>query len=173
MDHLFDEQTLKKNEIDSNKALAYGSIFTAGVLVVLFILYLTGVFSVSHKSFVNICVAFPIFIVILGSTFFYTKTKFIEKPGFKYFLIVQFLMTMFVLNILLPKHAILGWALALVLFTHYYNPKVSIFTYISLAVLMFVALYLSMLYGEWDANLMGGSGQFGADIICAASRLTG
>ena len=165
MNPLFDEETLKRNEIDSNKGLAYGSLFTAGVLVVIFTLYLTGVFNVSHHSFVNICISFPIFIVLLATTFLYTKTKQIEKPGFKYFLIVQFVLTMFIINILLPKHGILGWALAMVLVTHYFNPKVSVFTFISIAILMFIAIYLGMLYGEWDANLMGGSGQLGIITI--------
>ena len=165
MNPLFDEETLKRNEIDSNKGLAYGSLFTAGVLVVIFTLYLTGVFNVSHHSFVNICISFPIFIVLLATTFLYTKTKQIEKPGFKYFLIIQFVLTMFIINILLPKHGILGWALAMVLVTHYFNPKVSVFTFISIAILMFIAIYLGMLYGEWDANLMGGSGQLGIITI--------
>ena len=160
-----DEQTLKKNEINANKALANGSIFTAIVLIILFVLYVTGVFYVSPKALINIYVSFPIFIVLLGSTFFFGKTKLIEKGWFKYYLIIQFVLVMFILNILLPKHAILGWALALVIVSHYYNPKVSLVTYLSIMVLMFIAIYTAMLYGEWDANLMGGSGQFGRVII--------
>lgn len=161
MNPLFDEQTLKKNEINSNKELAVASVFTAVVLIILFILYLTGIFKVSHRSFINICVSFPIFIVLLGSCIFYTKTHYIDKPGFKFYLIIQFVLTMFIINILLPKHGILGWALAMVIVTHYYNPKVSLFTYLSIAVLMFIAIYVGMLYGEWDANLMGGAGELG------------
>ena len=165
MDRLFDEQTLKKNEINANKELSFASLFTAGVLVIIFILYLVGVFNVSHKSFVNICISFPIFIVILGTSVLYTKTHFIEKPGFKYFLIIQFVLTMFIINIILPKHGILGWALAMVLVTHYYSPKISVITFISIAILMFIGIYLGMLYGEWDANLMGGSGELGVITI--------
>jgi len=158
-------ETLKRNEINANKSLAIGSLFTAGVLLILFILYVTGAFYVSPKALVNIYVSFPILFVLLVSAFFTSRTRLVENPRFKYGLIIQYILVMFVLNVLLPKHAIMGWALSLVMMTHYYNPKVSIFTFISIAILMFVAIYLGMLYGEWDANLMGGSGQFGKIII--------
>ena len=169
MDNLLDEQTLKKNEIDANKALAKGSFFTALALVVVFLMYVTGIFKVSEKGLLNIYVSFPIFIVFLGSSIFYTRTPFIEKPGFKYFLIIQFILAMYFINILLPKHGILGWGLAVVLVTHYYNPKVSLFSGILIGVLMFLAIYLGMLLGEWDANLMGGSGQYGIIVIDGVS----
>ena len=158
-------ETLKRNEINANKSLAIGSLFTAGVLLVLFILYVTGAFYVSPKALVNIYVSFPILFALLVSAFFTSRTKMVESPRFKYGLIVQYILVMFILNILLPKHAIMGWALSLVMMTHYYNPKVSVFTFVAIAILMFVAIYLGMLYGEWDANLMGGSGQFGKIII--------
>ncbi|MBE6141310.1 MAG: hypothetical protein E7175_00440 [Erysipelotrichaceae bacterium] len=158
-------ETLKRNEINANKSLAIGSLFTAGVLLILFILYITGAFYVSPKALVNIYVSFPILFALLVSAFFTSRTRLVENPRFKYGLIIQYILVMFVLNILLPKHAIMGWALSLVIMTHYYNPKVSIFTFISIAILMFVAIYLGMLYGEWDANLMGGSGQFGKIVI--------
>ena len=158
-------ETLKRNEVNANKSLAIGSLFTAGVLLILFILYVTGAFYVSPKALVNIYVSFPILFALLVSAFFTSRTRLVENPRFKYGLIIQYILVMFVLNVLLPKHAIMGWALSLVIMTHYYNPKVSIFTFITIAILMFVAIYLGMLYGEWDANLMGGSGQFGKIII--------
>lgn len=157
---VFDQQTMKKNEINANKALCTGSIFTAIVLVVLIILYVTGVFRVSHKTLINIYISFPIFIALLGSTFFFRNGKWVEFGWVKYYLVFQFITIMFVINILLPKHGILGWALAMILVTHYFNPKVTFVASISIAVLMLAAIYTGMLYGEWDANLMGDSGYF-------------
>ena len=157
MDFL-DEQTLKRNEINANKALSNGSIFTAIVLVILLVLYATGVFRVSSKALLNIYISFPIFIFLLGSTFITRKLKWIEQGWTKFYLISQLIVVMFVLNILLPKHAILGWALVIILATHYFNPKITFFAYLALLVLMIVAIYAGMLYGEWDANLMGDSG---------------
>lgn len=155
---VLDEQTLKKNEINANKALSTGSIFTAVILAILLILYATGVFRVSHKALINIYISFPIFIVLLGSTFFARKLNWIEKGWTKYYLVSQLIIVMFVLNILLPKHALLGWALVVVLITHYFNPKVTIIGYIAIAVLMIIGIYAGMLYGEWDSNLMGDAG---------------
>ena len=155
---IFDAQTLKKNEINANKALSMGSIFTAIVLAILLVLYATGAFRVSDRALMNIYISFPIFIVLLGSTFFTRKLGWIEKGWTKYYLVFQFIAVMFILNILLPKHAILGWALAVILVTNYFNPKVTLVAYISIATLMIIGIYAGMLYGEWDANLMGDSG---------------
>lgn len=156
-----DAQVLKKNEINANKALARASLYLAIAILFVFILYVTGVFKVSQRGMMAIYISFPIYIAVLGTSVLWARTKAIEKPSFKYFLITQFIFIMFVINVLLPKHGILGWALAIVLVTHYYNVKFSLFAYISIAVLMFIALYGGMFMGEWDANLMGGSGRGG------------
>ena len=155
---LFDEQTLKKNEINANKVLSTGSIFTAIVLAILLILYATGAFRVSHKALINIYISFPIFIFLLGSTFICRKLKWIEQGWTKYYLMGQLIMVMFILNILLPKHAVLGWALVIILIAHYFNPKVTFVGYLAIAILMIVGIYAGMLYGEWDSNLMGDTG---------------
>lgn len=175
---VLDEQTLKKNEVNANKALASGGLFTALVLLILLVLYLTGVFKTSDTSKLHVYIVFPIFSILLIATFIFSKTKHVEAPAFKYFLITHFIAIMFILNILLPKHAILGWALAIVLITHYYNPKVTLFGFISVAILMFIAIYLAMFYGEWDANLMGASNyvtikgqKFNIDELTAAQRM--
>ena len=149
-----DKEILKKNEVDANKALIKGSLFTAVVLVILLIGYATGLFHASQKVLFGNYISFPILIAVLGTTFFYRKTKFIERSGFKYFLLFQYIIVMTILNILLPKHAVLGWAICIVVAIHYYNPKVTLIAFISVAVLMFLALYTGMLAGEWDANLM-------------------
>ena len=149
-----DEEILRKNEVDANKALIRGSLVTAGVLVILLICYATGLFKASPKVLLNNYISFPIIIAILCSTFFYRNTKYVAHPGFKYFLLSQYLLVIFILNILLPKHAILGWAICVVVACHYFHPKVAMATFISVAVLLFLALYMGMLYGEWDANLL-------------------
>ena len=149
-----DQDILRKNEIDANKALIKGSIATAIVLVILLICYATGAFKASPKVLLGNYIAFPIMIAILVTTIFYRNTKFIAHPGFKYFLIYQYIIVIFVLNVLLPKHAILGWAICVVVANHYFNPKVTLITFISVALLMFLGIYSSMFYGEWDANLM-------------------
>jgi serine phosphatase RsbU (regulator of sigma subunit)/anti-sigma regulatory factor (Ser/Thr protein kinase) len=146
-----------KNEIDANKELAKGCIFSALVVILVWILYLVRVFKVSNHTFLLVSVLFPILIVAFGSTYFYTKTKIIEKPGFKYFLIIQFIIGVFALNIIIPKHGILMWATCIVLVNHYYDPKLSLCTFILVALLMFIAIYAGMFLGEWDSNLLNGA----------------
>ena len=149
-----DIKILRRNEISANKALIKGSIATAIVLILLLIGYATGLFKATPQTLINNYVSFPIMIVILGTTFFYGKTKFVAHPGFKYFLLFQYIIVIFSLNVLLPKHAILGWAICIMVATHYFNPKATLITFISVAILMFVGVYLGMLYGEWDANIL-------------------
>lgn len=155
-----DENILKKHEIDANKSLVKGSIFTAAILVILLILYVTGAFKTGSKTLLNIYVFFPIFIAIMVATFFEARTKLIEKKWFKYFLMAQYVMVMFVLNVLLPKHAVLGWAICVILVNHYFNTKFTTITYASVCVLMFIGLYTGMLYGEWDSNLFNVAKEF-------------
>ena len=146
-----------RNEIDANKALSNGCIFSAIVVAFVWILYLAGVFAVTPKTLLVISIIFPIIIVLLLSTMIYTRTKAIEKPGFKYFLITQFIVVTFVINIVIPKHGILMWASCIIVVDHYYSPKLTIFTYITVLVSMFISIYLGMLFGEWDANLLNGA----------------
>ena len=154
------KEVYKQNEIISNKGLAKGCAATGGVLMIAWILYLTGVFAVAPGTLLAINIAFPTVIFLLESTIIYSKTTFVEKSGFKYFLIIQFLIVTFGLNIIIPKHAILMWAVSIILVAHYFNPKISLFTYIIASILMFVGIYLGMFLGEWDSNLLNANGTF-------------
>ena len=152
-----DKELLRKNEIDANKALIKGCIFTAVILVLLVIGYATNLFKAAPSvRFANF-ISFPIMIAVLCSSYFYQKTKWIAHPGFKYFLLSQLFLVIFVLNILLPKHAIIGWAICIVVANHYFNYKVTLISFLTIAILMFLGLYMGMLIGEWDANLLDAS----------------
>ena len=150
-----DEQAiLRKNEIDANRGLLKGYLFTAGVMVVLFIGYVTGLFVAGSGTLLNVYVSFPIIVTFLVAGFFTGRTKLVAMKWFKYVLLFQYVFVILVLNILLPKHAILGWALCIILGVHYFNPKVTVINYITVIILMFFGLYLGMLAGEWDSNLL-------------------
>ena len=149
-----DKETLLKNEVDANRAIAKGSIILAVSMLFIWIAYLSGLFQVNARTLLQVNITFPIFIVLLSLPLFYSRTKMIRTPGFKYFMMIQLIVVVFVVNILLPKHGVIAWAAPVVLVAHYYNPKVLLATWILTAILMFIAIYLSMLYGEWDANIM-------------------
>ena len=154
---MLDHKTYISNEINANKALTRGLLVSAIIMIICWIGYVSSLFQIAHRLLVVINVVFPIVIVILGGTFFFTRTKIIESPKFKYFLIYLYLLAIFVMNVFLPKHSILLWAAAIVIVNHYYNPKVSIVTCISVFVMMLVALYLAMFFGEWDPCLLNGA----------------
>jgi len=154
----------KKNEIDANKALTKGCTLSAIIIAVVWVLYLMGLFNVSSHTLMLVNVLFPIEIVVLLSTWIYNKNKFIEKKGFKYFLVIQFILVCFAVNVVIPKHGILLWAACILLVNHYYDPKLSIITFIIVSIMMAIAIYGGMFFGEWDANLMNG-----ADVVTLPS----
>ena len=157
-----------ENEINSNIELAKGCAFTGVVLIIAWILYLTGVFSVPAATIMIINIVFPTVIVVLESSLIYLKLDVIRNPGFKYFLIIQFIIVTFVLNMIIPKHSILMWAVCIILVSHYFNPKISLFTYIVASIAMLLAIYSGMLFGEWDSNLLNGANVItvnGVDVL--------
>jgi len=169
-----DFDVYQKNEVDANKGLAKGCIITGIIIFFVWFGYIFKLFQVSHKTLLVLNIFFPIIILVLVSSFIYTKTKIVEKKYFKYFLIMQYILVVFVLNILIPKHVIIMWAVCIVLVNHYYNPKTSLFTFITVSVLMLVALYLAMLFGEWDNNLLNGADKinvYGKEVICDKATL--
>ena len=146
-----------KNEIDANKGLAKGCFFSAVAMLIVWICYLTKLFNVSDHIFLLINIFFPILITVLASCVFYIKTKLIEKPKFKYFLIIQYAIVVMVLNVILPKHGVLMWAVLIILVNHYFDHKALLFTFIMVTVMLVSALYLGMFYGEWDPALLNGT----------------
>lgn len=154
----------KKNEIDANKALTKGCTVSAIIIAVVWVLYLMGLFNVSSHTLMLVNVLFPIEIIVLLSTWIYNKKRLIEKKGFKYFLIIQFILVCFAVNVVVPKHGILLWAACILLVNHYYDPKLSIITFIIVSIMMAIAIYGGMFFGEWDANLMNG-----ADVVTLPS----
>ena len=146
-----------KNEHDANKKIALALAFTAALLLVLWILYLIpGVFRLTEATKRVTVIAYPIFIVILLTPQIWVRREQGKKPGFKYFLLVTLLMVISLLNVLSPKHAIMGWAIAIVVSNHYYNPKVGKIVFAITLAMMLICIYLGMLFGEFDPNLLMG-----------------
>ena len=171
---LLDEKTYISNEVDANKALSKGCIFAAIVVLICWIAYLTNLFEVTKRLLLYINIIFPLDIIVLVSTYFYTKTKMIYKPNFKYVLIFQFLTAVFLISILLPKHTLLLWATAIIIVNHYYNPKASLITFVSVAIMLFFAMFLGMFLGEWDPHLLNGTNILtfnGTEVYCEDTTL--
>ncbi|MBO7508084.1 MAG: serine/threonine-protein phosphatase, partial [Clostridia bacterium] len=142
------------NEADANKQMIFANVFSGIVLFVIWILYLTKVFPVYNNTFTLINIFFPVNIFILVSPLIYLK-KGLRKPKLKYFLVFSFIFVISILNVIIPKHAIIGWALCLVIVNHYYNPKLGKIAFGVVLAMMLVCLYLAMFIGEYDPNLLG------------------
>ena len=142
------------NEADANKQMIFANVFSGIVLFVIWILYLTKVFPVYNNTFTLINIFFPVNIFILVSPLIYLK-KGLRKPKLKYFLVFSFIFVISILNVIIPKHAIIGWALCLVIVNHYYNPKLGKIAFWVILAMMLVCLYLAMFIGEYDPNLLG------------------
>ena len=146
-----------KNEYDANKKITNALSFTAALLLVVWILYLIpGVFRLTESTRIVTIISLPIFILVLVSPQLWIRKGFGKKPGFKYFLLVTFLLVILLLNVISPKHAILGWAIAILVANHYYNPKVGRIVFIVTLVAMIFGIYLAMFFGEYDPGLLMG-----------------
>ena len=149
-------EIIKKNESDANRSLIRGFVVTAIVMIAILICYATGLFKTGYRTLINVYIVFPIIIAVLVSSLFFYKRNIVSTRGFKYFLISQYLIVIFILNILLPRHTLYGWPLCIIIVAHYYNHKVTLFTFITVLVLMLAAMYLSMFFGEWEPHFMDG-----------------
>ena len=146
-----------KNEYDANKKIANALTVVAGFLLVIWILYLIpGIFRLTDTTRLVTCIAMPIFILFLVSPQLWVRKEQGKKPGFKYFLLINLLLVFAMLNVLIPKHAILGWSVAILVANHYYNPKVGRIVFIVTIILMIITIYMGMFFGEFDPNLLTG-----------------
>lgn len=144
------------NEADANEHMSYVN-GAAGVLaIVIWILYLTKVFTIPDYFFPVVCILFPVAAVLMFVPLFFVKTNMIRKPGFKYFILFSLLAVIIALNISIPKHSLLFWPFAILMANHYYNPTIGRVIYIVSLIAMLICMYAGMFFGEFDENLFGG-----------------
>ena len=144
------------NEADANKHMSYVNAAAGILALVIWILYLTKVFTIPEHFFVFICILFPAIAILMFIPLFFVKTDVIRKPGYKYFILFSLLAVICALNISVPKHSVLFWPFAILIANHYYNPTIGRVIYSVSLVLMLLCMYLGMFFGEFDENLFGG-----------------
>ena len=152
MNNEIENNILHDNEIAANKQMINILVVSSIMMLVIWVFYLTGLFPLNSYTLVNIF--FPINILISISSAFWIRTKHLYNPKFKYFLLNSFLGIICILNIIVPKHAIIGWAAVIVISNHYYNPKTCRIVFASVLFSMLICIYLGMLLGEYDPNLL-------------------
>ena len=113
-----------ENEYNANRNMAFALAFSAAILALLWFGYIMRWFVVTDEVFILTNITIPVSLVILLSPLYFIRTKFIRRSGFKYFLLSSFILVIIILNIVMPKHMMIGWALVILLTNHYYNPKI-------------------------------------------------
>lgn len=146
----------EKNEISANKHMTLALLFTAGLLFAIWFGYFFKVFEVAYDTWKVTVTVIPFLILVLCIPAIFLKSKFLASPKYKYFVLSLFIIAIFALNVIMPKHAVLGWAVCIVLTAHYYNPRLSSITFGVIIFMSLVALGFATFYGEFDSNLLSG-----------------
>ena len=128
------------------------SIFSALVLLGVWICYIFKLFPLNDYTLIHIFM--PLDILLMLSPLVLRRTKFVYHPFYKYFLIFCFLFVVAILNIVIPKHAVLGYALIVLLTNHYYSPRLGRRVFFVTLIIMLLCMYAGMFFGEYDSNLL-------------------
>ena len=144
------------NEADANKHMSYVNAAAGVLALIIWILYLTRIFIIVEAFYVFICILFPCIALLMFAPLIFVKTKYVRKPGYKYFILLSLLVVICALNISVPKHSLLFWPFAILIANHYYNPTIGKVIYAVTLVCMLLCIYLGMFFGEFDENLFGG-----------------
>ena len=145
-----------ENEANANKYMSYVNSAAGALAIIMWVLYLTRVFSIPDSFFIPIIIMFPIIALIMFVPLFLVQTDLIRKPGYKYFILFSLLVVIIALNVALPKHSLLFWPFAVLIATHYYNPTIGRVIFVVSLLAMLFCLYAGMFFGEFDENLFGG-----------------
>lgn len=150
------QQAYYDNEADANKQMSFVNAAAGVLALVIWVLYLTKVFTIPDEFLPVVLILFPAAAILMFVPLFFLRTDAIRKPGYKYFILFSLLAVIIALNISVPKHSVLFWPFAILIANHYYNPTIGRVIYAVSIVSMLVCMYLGMFFGEFDENLFGG-----------------
>ncbi len=145
-----------KNEVSANRHMSFALLFMAVLLMLGWLGYLTKLFSVSEDTYHMTCIVLPIVAVFLCSPMLFTRSNLLTNKYYKYYVLFLFIAAISILNVVMPKHAVLGWAVCIVVTAHYYNPTVCRIIFVTVIIMMLICLILGTFYGEFDGNLLSG-----------------
>ena len=165
-----DNPAFRENELEANRQMGYACLFMAGATLLVLLLYILKVFPL--YDYTGVYIGLPILFALLltPSLWALVKNNFIRKPGYKYFVLLLLLACVGFFNVLVPKHGILGYALVLIIATHYYNPHVGRVVFYIMLPTMLVCLYAGAFLGEYDPNLLG-PGRVVIDEVTGVGRV--
>ena len=141
-----------ENEKEANLYAARCMRVLAAVIAVIFVLNTLGVFIVP-KSIMAVAGIGGIALMLLPSLILrLVKSK--NSPRLKLFIMLCCILGISLLSAAMPSHAILAWAVPLVLGCHYYSKRFSYGLLAVSVVCMAASLLIGTYVGEWDSNLL-------------------
>ncbi len=153
------------NERDANRQLAWACAASAILLFLVWIGYLTKLFSATRTTFIVLTIIVPILIIFLLTPLLWIRKGRNNRPGFKYFVLFTMIMIVAMLNVLIPKNTLLCWVICIVLTNHYYNPKVGKIIFFTSVILMVLCSFASMFLGEFDPHFLSGEADEANNVI--------
>ncbi len=152
----------KENEKEANLYSARCMVVLAAVVAVIWLLNAMGIFIVPGLI-MNVASMGGILFFLLPTLLLKLVDPYSDKT--KFYVLLCCILGITLLSAALPKHAILAWAVPLVLCCHYYSKKFSYVIWFVSIIFMGLSLVLGTLYGEWDSNLLGAMAESGARVI--------
>ena len=151
--NLFKEDAaLKENEVDANRQMILSCASSSMLTIVMLLGYIFHWFLLT--DYTSVYIFLPINAVALLVPLFFRNSKYIYYPWFKYVLMGLLLWVVVVINIILPKHTMIAWAIPIILTNHYFSKRFGLVTYIFTILLMLICIYLGMFFGEYDPHLL-------------------
>ena len=156
-----------ENEYDANRQMSFANALGALLMLGLWICYLTGFFHAHDQIKIILNIMFPVGILILLTPIVYAFffKHILKRPNYKFFVVFSFIFVIAVLNAVLPRNAVIAWALCLFVTNHYYNPKLGRVVFGVTLGLMLLCLYASLFIGEYDATLLGAQAVDNGEVV--------
>ncbi len=140
-----------ENEKEANIYVARCMRVLAAVVAVVWILNILGVFIVP-KTIMAIAGIGGISFLLLPSLLLRLVNP--NSPRLKLYVCMCCILGITLLSAALPSHAILAWAIPVVLGCHYYSKRFSYALLAASVLCMAASLLVGTYFGEWDSNLL-------------------
>lgn len=140
-----------ENEKEANLYAARCMRVLAAVVAVIWVLNVLGVFIVP-KAIMAVAGIGGILLLLLPSLLLRLINQ--NSPRLKLYILLCCILGITLLSAALPSHAILAWAVPVVLGCHYYSKRFSFGLLAVSVVCMAASLLIGAYFGEWDSNLL-------------------
>lgn len=140
------------NELNANKYVAKSLAVMSLVGALLWLLNLVGIFIVD-ETLMNI--GMPAGIFCLTMPFLLEKFYIREYHSYtKYLYLCSVIIGLGIISATLTIHAVLVWAMPMILSCHYYSGKLTVRVLAASLMVMTVAYFFGVYMGVWDNNVM-------------------